>query len=234
MNKYEILFIFDPEADIKALKKKYESILLKDNGKIIASDDWKKLTLAYPIAKKAEGYYYCLIVETNIGNINELNSKINIDKKVLRFFKLNTDNMQHYVVNTKLSQHEIVADHFVKKPYQRFNRYQNKRFNQEVTNEKSEEVGNKGEVKQETKPKQPPTIFYRPEKNPFYIHPKKTYSHNKENFNNRKNVVKKSNPAKVDLQKKDALKHNDKLVKKEIIKSNQSTNKTMKKESHND
>lgn len=230
MNKYEILFIFDPEADIKALKKKYEAILLKDNGKIIASDDWKKLTLAYPIAKKAEGYYYCLIVETNIDNIDELNSKINIDKKVLRFFKINTDNMQHYVENTKLSQHEVVADHFVKKPYQRFNRYQNKRFNQEVTNEKSEEGGNKVEIK----PKQPPTIFYRPEKNPFYSHPKKNYSHNKENFNNRKNIAKKSNPAKVDLQKKDALKHNDKVVKKEVVKSNQSTNKTMKKESHND
>ena len=235
MNKYEILFIFDPEANIEALKKKYETILLKSAGKIVEQTDWKKLTLAYPIKKTQEGYYLCLIAETDAANISEIRAKVNIDKKVLRLFIMNTDLIPHYVANTKLSQHEIVADHFVRKPYySRFNRHQaNRPTNPEGQTDKKATDATSKEKQPEPKPKQPPTIFYRPEKNPFYSHPKKPYS-KKESFTQRKDGT-RTTPNIVNKSiKKDAMKDNPENNKKEPVKSHHSAKKTVNKETNHD
>ena len=59
MNKYECIFIIDPDLDeenTKALVEKFKN-LLETSAQLENIDEWGKRKLAYEIADKNEGYY---------------------------------------------------------------------------------------------------------------------------------------------------------------------------------
>ncbi|HPZ04870.1 MAG TPA: 30S ribosomal protein S6 [Clostridiales bacterium] len=59
MNKYECIFIIDPDLDeenTKALVGKFKN-LLETSAQLENIDEWGKRKLAYEIADKNEGYY---------------------------------------------------------------------------------------------------------------------------------------------------------------------------------
>ena len=63
MRKYEIIYIIDAEyteEQIKALNDKFTSFVEANKGTVEGVEEWGKKKLAYPIAKKAEGYYVLL------------------------------------------------------------------------------------------------------------------------------------------------------------------------------
>jgi small subunit ribosomal protein S6 len=59
MNKYELLFIFDPDVDEEARASFIERIkgIIQEAGEVEAVDEWGTRKLAYEIKKKNEGYY---------------------------------------------------------------------------------------------------------------------------------------------------------------------------------
>jgi small subunit ribosomal protein S6 len=59
MNKYESIFIINPDIDeenTKALVEKFKS-LLETSAQLESIEEWGKRKLAYAIADKTEGYY---------------------------------------------------------------------------------------------------------------------------------------------------------------------------------
>ena len=59
MNKYECIFIIDPDLDeenTKALVEKFKN-LLETSAQLENIEEWGKRKLAYEIADKNEGYY---------------------------------------------------------------------------------------------------------------------------------------------------------------------------------
>lgn len=59
LNKYECIFIIDPDLDeenTKALVEKFKN-LLETSAQLENIDEWGKRKLAYEIADKNEGYY---------------------------------------------------------------------------------------------------------------------------------------------------------------------------------
>lgn len=59
MNKYESIFIINPDIDeegTKALVEKFKN-LLETSAQLESIDEWGKRKFAYTIADKSEGYY---------------------------------------------------------------------------------------------------------------------------------------------------------------------------------
>ncbi len=107
MNKYEIMYILHPTANIIESVNKIEGIILTNKGEIIEKNDWGIMKLAYPIQKQLKGHYVVLICNTDKDNITELLRINKIDKNILRILILSIDKEKEYVQSTKLSKTEI-------------------------------------------------------------------------------------------------------------------------------
>jgi small subunit ribosomal protein S6 len=91
MNKYELLFILDPELEEEARTSYIERIkgIIDEAGELEAVDEWGSRKLAYEINKKNEGYY----VKMNFKSTPE------IPKELVRVFRISEAVMRHLIVN---------------------------------------------------------------------------------------------------------------------------------------
>jgi len=93
MNKYETIFIINPnveEAGIKALIQKFSDLINKD-GKVENVDEMGKRKLAYEIKKNKEGYYVAINFESNPELIKELERIYRITDDVIKFITVRKD-----------------------------------------------------------------------------------------------------------------------------------------------
>ncbi|WP_338981977.1 30S ribosomal protein S6 [Spiroplasma endosymbiont of Eupeodes luniger] len=96
MNKYEIMYIINPECkDIKALQEKMHNILTQ-TGKVESVTDWGLRDLAYPINHKNKAYYTILKVAVNKEAINEFMRVAKIEQDIYRHLIINLDSEQNY------------------------------------------------------------------------------------------------------------------------------------------
>jgi small subunit ribosomal protein S6 len=87
------------------------SKLLKDNGaEIIQEDNWGLKKLAYPIKKKATGYYHLIEFKAPGDLINKLEVEYRRDERILRFLTTALD--KHAVVYNERKRNGA----FAKKP----------------------------------------------------------------------------------------------------------------------
>ncbi|WP_215826929.1 30S ribosomal protein S6 [Spiroplasma endosymbiont of 'Nebria riversi'] len=110
MNKYEIMYIINPECkDIKALQEKMHNIL-KQTGKVESVTDWGLRDLAYPINHKNKAYYTILKVAVNKETINEFKRVAKIEQDIYRHLIINLDTEQNYsdkmIADLKLNTNE--------------------------------------------------------------------------------------------------------------------------------
>ena len=88
MNLYEHTIVArqDTSPDqVKQLEEKYSKIIEKNNGKIIQTEDWGLLNLAYIIKKNKKGIYMHFKIEGSGKTIGELEKIEIIDKNLLRY-----------------------------------------------------------------------------------------------------------------------------------------------------
>ena len=88
MNLYEHTIVArqDTSPDqVKQLEEKYSKIIENNNGKIIQTEDWGLLNLAYIIKKNKKGIYMHFKIEGSGKTINELEKNEIIDKNLLRY-----------------------------------------------------------------------------------------------------------------------------------------------------
>ena len=88
MNLYEHTIVArqDTSPDqVKQLEQKYSKIREKNIGKIIQTEDWGLLNLAYIIKKNKKGIYMHFKIEGSGKTIGELEKNEIIDKNLLRY-----------------------------------------------------------------------------------------------------------------------------------------------------
>ncbi len=94
MNKYETLYVINPEMDdeaIKATVEKFSGIITANGGEIASTDEWGKRRLAYPIEYKNEGYYVLTTFEAPSELPKELERNFKNDENILRFIVVRKD-----------------------------------------------------------------------------------------------------------------------------------------------
>jgi small subunit ribosomal protein S6 len=62
-----------------------EKIFTENGGKIVNADNWGKRKLAYPIKKQDYAVYVFYTVDIPAGNVQKVESTLNITDEVLRF-----------------------------------------------------------------------------------------------------------------------------------------------------
>lgn len=93
MNKYELLFIIDPEVEEEARASVIERIkgVIQEEGEIEAIDEWGTRKLAYEINKKNEGYYVKINFKSGPEVPRELTRVIGITESIIRHLIVNED-----------------------------------------------------------------------------------------------------------------------------------------------
>jgi small subunit ribosomal protein S6 len=88
MRMYETIFIVQPdlgEEETKGLTAKVQEIIASMKGDFKRLEDWGSRKLAYPINKFTRGRYYFLRFDGDAPLIAELERRLRLDDKVLRY-----------------------------------------------------------------------------------------------------------------------------------------------------
>lgn len=88
MSKYETIFITQPELgdeDLKSLTDKVRDVIASMNGECWRLEDWGIRKLAYPVKKCQRGRYFYLNFGATPALIAELERRLRLDDRVLRY-----------------------------------------------------------------------------------------------------------------------------------------------------
>ncbi len=88
MRKYETIFIAQPELgedELKGLTEKVHEVISTMKGECKRLEDWGIRKLAYPVNKCVRGRYFYLNFTGNSTLIAELERRLRLDDKVLRY-----------------------------------------------------------------------------------------------------------------------------------------------------
>ena len=93
MNKYELMFIIDPTLEDAAKDAVVETVkgIIAADGEVQNVDIWGMRKLAYPIAKKNEGYYVVVDFTASPELPKELDRRLKISDNVMRHIIINVD-----------------------------------------------------------------------------------------------------------------------------------------------
>jgi small subunit ribosomal protein S6 len=94
LNKYESIYIINPEVEeqgIKELVEKFNTLIETEGGKVSETQEWGLRRLAYPIQKKEQGYYVLVNFEAKPESIVELERVYKITDSVMKFITIRKD-----------------------------------------------------------------------------------------------------------------------------------------------
>ena len=88
LNKYESIYIINPNVEGEALKglvEKFNALIESEGGKVTETNEWGMKKLAYPIKKLNQGYYVLVNFEAKPEFIDELERVYKITDSVIKF-----------------------------------------------------------------------------------------------------------------------------------------------------
>ena len=87
MNRYELAVLYHPslEVDLSKAEDRVLKIVSDNGGKLIATDNWGKRKLAYPIKKNEHAIYVFYTIEMPGSNVAKTEAVLNITDEVIRF-----------------------------------------------------------------------------------------------------------------------------------------------------
>ena len=106
MNLYEHTIVARQDtspAQIKQLTEKYSTIVEKNDGEIVQTEDWGLLNLSYIIKKNKKGSFIHFKIKGSGKIIEELEKNESIDKNLLRY------------MTVKVKKFNLEAKYFSKK-----------------------------------------------------------------------------------------------------------------------
>jgi small subunit ribosomal protein S6 len=112
MRKYETIFILQPdlgEDEITTVTAKAQDVISSFKGECLRLDDWGVRKLSYPIRKCTRGRYYYLRFDGGADLIAELERRLRLDEKVLRYQSVNITDEPERVVEKKTPVAETEA-----------------------------------------------------------------------------------------------------------------------------
>ena len=75
-------------ADIDGEIKKHENVLTELDGNVVYKESWGLRSLAYPIKNNKKAFYEFMNIEMPQKNIDELNSRLNLNENVIRYLSI--------------------------------------------------------------------------------------------------------------------------------------------------
>ncbi len=93
MNQYEIAVLYHPdlEVDLTKAEERVTKILTGNGGKVVATDNWGKRKLAYPIKKEEHAVYVFYTVELPAESVRKVENTLNITDEVIRYLIVRPD-----------------------------------------------------------------------------------------------------------------------------------------------
>lgn len=91
---YEIVFIIDPDADdaeVMRLTESAQKIITDQGGSIVKTEMMGKRQLAYEINHRRDGIYVLLEVEGSGSEIAELERRMRVSDRILRYMTVRVD-----------------------------------------------------------------------------------------------------------------------------------------------
>lgn len=91
---YEVMLIVDtdtPEDEFTRLSETLQQIITDQGGTITKNENMGRRTLAYPIGRKTEGLYLLLEIEGTGREISELERRMRVNDRVLRYITVRVD-----------------------------------------------------------------------------------------------------------------------------------------------
>jgi len=91
---YEVVFIVDPGAaddEVMKLSENFQKIITDQGGRIAKTEMMGRRQLAYEINHKREGSYILLEVEGSGAEIAELERRMRVNDRVLRYMTIRVD-----------------------------------------------------------------------------------------------------------------------------------------------
>ncbi len=88
MNKYEVLYVIDPNVEDEPRKElidRFSGIITGNGGTVDKVEEWGKRRLAYPINFKNEGYYVLLHMTAAPEFPRELERNMQISDQIMRY-----------------------------------------------------------------------------------------------------------------------------------------------------
>ena len=87
MREYEVMVIFDPDAEssaVDAVVARVTDLLTGSGGEVQGTDAWGKRRLAYEIDHKTEGVYTLISFKSEPGILTELERVLSLTDEVIR------------------------------------------------------------------------------------------------------------------------------------------------------
>ena len=94
---YEVIFIIDPDADdaeVMRLTEAVQKIITDQGGSITKTEMMGKRQLAYEISHKRDGIYVLLEVDGSGAEIAELERRMRVNDRILRYMTIRVDEMR--------------------------------------------------------------------------------------------------------------------------------------------
>jgi small subunit ribosomal protein S6 len=95
MRNYEVTFIVDPVLsgdEIKSTAQTYVDHLKQVGAEVVHVDEMGLRQLAYPIAKRTSGVYYCIEFASETGElIPQMELAFRRDERIMRFLTVSLD-----------------------------------------------------------------------------------------------------------------------------------------------
>ena len=75
-------------SDLEEALKLHEQTLKELNADIVYKESWGLRNLAYPIKENKKAFYEFMNIEIPQNNIDKLNSKLNLNEKIIRYLSI--------------------------------------------------------------------------------------------------------------------------------------------------
>ena len=108
MNLYEHTIIARQDtspSELKQLTEKYSSIVEKNEGEVVKTENWGLMNLAYLIKKNKKGSFIHFKIKGKGKVVEELEKNEAIDKKLLRY------------LTVRVKKFDLEANYFAKREY---------------------------------------------------------------------------------------------------------------------
>ncbi len=94
MNQYELALVVNAKIEDEervATLEEVKELISRFGGTVSNVDDWGKKKLAYEIQKMKEGYYYFIHFESDSSVPDEIEQRVRIMEKVIRYLCIRKD-----------------------------------------------------------------------------------------------------------------------------------------------
>ena len=94
MMKYELALVLSAKIEDEeraAMVEKVQAMITTAGAAITNVDEWGKKQLAYEIQKMKEGFYYFITFESDSNCPNEVEQRVRIMEKVIRYLCIRQD-----------------------------------------------------------------------------------------------------------------------------------------------